>query len=318
MRRPNLQGLLLAITAALLATAFAAPLAQAGPRPVTGADYTTVNEAVDGPGRCFNGNPGVNCNQYTAKRYVWLNGGPPVNGIGPNGLYFFAVLAPGGQPDPNDGGPKNLSDDFDAYTNRTFTITNGEVSAYAGTHDLDSGAPPGPRAPNGQPPMIRLWPFADMTNPGGVYIMAICYLGADAASTVYPVNPSTCKYDAFKAPHEDVTPPICVLAGIAEGPPKQLFVSIQDLESGIESITYEAVNATVTIPTFDVGALGPMFVTATKVDQSKSSFFRLTVRNTGGLVTVCDPVIPAVKKKARPQPLRAGVIRAGGLGVRSA
>lgn len=160
----------------LLACAVLAPAANA----VSGAGYTTVDTAVDGPNHCKNGNPAVNCNIYDGKEFVWLNGGPAANGLGPDGQYFFAVLVPGGQPDPNDGGAKNLSDDFDAYTNRTFTVTNGEVSAYAGSHTFDS-------------PLIRLFPYADTTNPGGVYIMAICSLGAG-----YPVVPRSCKYDAFK------------------------------------------------------------------------------------------------------------------------
>ncbi len=147
---------------------------------VSGAGYTTVNPAVDGNNHCKNGNPGVNCNIYDGKEFVWLNGGPAANGLGPDGQYFFAVLAPGGQPNPNDGGPKNLSDDFDTFQNRTFTVTNGEVSAYAGTHDKTI-------------PLIRLFPYADTTNPGGVYIMAICSLGSG-----YPVAPRSCKYDAFK------------------------------------------------------------------------------------------------------------------------
>jgi len=159
---------------------------------VSGAGFTTVNEAADGPNHCKNGNPGVNCNIYDAKEHVWLNGGPAANGLGPDGQYFFAVLVPGGQPNPNDGGPKNLSDDYDAYTNRTFTVTNGEVSAYAGTHDFDSGTAGAP-ALDDQPPFIRLFPYADTTNPGGVYIMAICSLGEG-----YPVDPRDCKYDAFK------------------------------------------------------------------------------------------------------------------------
>jgi len=159
---------------------------------VSGAGYTTVNTATDGSNHCKNGNPAVNCNIYDGKQYVWLNGGPAANGLGPDGSYFFAVLVPGGQPNPNDGGAKNLSDDFDAYTNRTFTITNGEVSAYSGTHDFDSGSAGGAH-PNHLPPFIRLMPYADTTNPGGVYIMAICSL-ADG----YPVVPSSCKYDAFK------------------------------------------------------------------------------------------------------------------------
>jgi hypothetical protein len=147
---------------------------------VSGAGYTTVNTDVDGGNHCKNGNPAVNCNIYDGKEFVWLNGGPAANGLGPDGEYFFAVLAPGGQPNPNDGGAKNLSDDFDTFTNRTFTVTGGEVSAYAGTHTFDS-------------PFIRLFPYADTTNPGGVYIMAICSLDRG-----YPVEPRDCKYDAFK------------------------------------------------------------------------------------------------------------------------
>lgn len=147
---------------------------------VSGAGYTTVNEAVDGPNHCKNGNPGVNCNIYDGKEFVWLNGGPAANGLGPDGRYFFAVLEPGGQPNPNDGGAKNLSDDFDTFTNRTFTVTGGEVSAYGGTHDASI-------------PLIRLFPYADTSNPGGVYILAICSLAEG-----YPVDPRDCKYDAFK------------------------------------------------------------------------------------------------------------------------
>jgi hypothetical protein len=168
--------MVLAAGVSLLVAAFLPGAALA----VSGAGYTTVNTAVDGNNHCKNGNPAVNCNIYDGKEFVWLNGGPAANGLGPDGQYFFAVLAPGGQPNPNDGGPKNLSDDFDTYQNRTFTVTNGEVSAYAGTHDKTI-------------PLIRLFPYADTTNPGGVYIMAICSLESG-----YPVAPRSCKYDAFK------------------------------------------------------------------------------------------------------------------------
>lgn len=166
---------------------------------VSGAAFTTFNAAADGSGKDICKNTAINCNIYGAKEYVWLNGGPTANGLGPDGQYFFAVLVPGGQPNPNDGavgvlndGDKNLSDDYDAYTNRTFTVTNGEVSAYSGTHDFDSGTPGNPKV-DGQPPYIRLFPYADTTNPGGVYIMAICSLNEG-----YPVDPRDCKYDAFK------------------------------------------------------------------------------------------------------------------------
>ena len=129
-RRRSTSGLLSAITLAAL-TGGTLTITPGSASAVTGAAFTTVNENVDDSGHCKNGNPDVNCNIYDGKQYVWLNGGPTANGLGPDGQYFFAVLAPGGQPNPNDGGAKNLSDDFDAYTNRTFTVTNGEVSAYA-------------------------------------------------------------------------------------------------------------------------------------------------------------------------------------------
>jgi hypothetical protein len=146
--------------------------------PVTGAAFTTVNESVDGTGHCQNGNPTVNCNIYDGKQYVWLDGGPATASVG-DGTYFFAVLDPGGQADPNDGAPQNLSDAFDAYTNRTFSVSNGVVS-YTGTHDLSGNE-------------IRLADYADTSNPGGVYILAVCSL-----ANGYPVAASSCKYDAFK------------------------------------------------------------------------------------------------------------------------
>jgi hypothetical protein len=157
-----------------------------GNTPVTGAAFTTVNEDVDGTGHCQNGNPNVNCNIYDGKQYVWLSGGPSVAYAG-DGDYFFAVLDPGGQADPNDGAAKNLSDDFDAYTNRTFSVSGGTVS-YGGSHSFANNK-------------IRLADYADTTNPGGVYILAICSL-ADG----YPVDASDCKYDAFKVQETPVEP----------------------------------------------------------------------------------------------------------------
>lgn len=177
---------------------------------VSGAAFTTFNPWVDGFFKEVCKNSIINCNIYGQKPDVWLNGGPSANGLAPAGDYFFAVLVPGGQPNPNDGGPKNLSDDYDLYTNRTFTITDGEVVAYTGTHDMDSGdfinanrkycnSPRG-CSPDGSPPLIRLYPFADTWNPGGVYILAICSL-ADG----YPVEPRDCKYDAFKVKEGPLT-----------------------------------------------------------------------------------------------------------------
>jgi hypothetical protein len=190
---------------------------------VNGAAFTTDNPGFVGPSSytnqaCTNGHfhisPSVNCNQYLDKRDVWINGGPS-NGKNhlTDGTYFFDVLVPGGQnPDTNDGGQKNLSDTTvdpwasgdlngdgstipsgDDYANRTFTVSGGHIASYSGTHQFDtSGGNLGT--------LIQLFPYDDTTNPGGVYILAICSLGdADANAALPPgVDPKDCKYDAFK------------------------------------------------------------------------------------------------------------------------
>ncbi|TMG27400.1 MAG: hypothetical protein E6H95_08420, partial [Chloroflexi bacterium] len=119
-----------ALGVAVAAAAFITPGAIAN-TPVKGAAFTTVNETADGTGHCNNGNPNVNCNIYDGKQYVWMNGGP-VTAAPSDGTYFFAVLVPGGQggnENPNDGTPLNLSDPTggDTYQNRKFTIANGVI-----------------------------------------------------------------------------------------------------------------------------------------------------------------------------------------------
>jgi hypothetical protein len=168
-----------------------------GSTPTTNAVFTTTNPDVDGSGHCQNGNEGVNCNQYDAKEHVWLSGGPLTGNSGlENGTYFFAVLVPGGQggnDNPNDGTPLNLSDVAptsgtgagDPWTDRVFTLTDG-VLGYDGPHDFSDNK-------------IRLMGFDDTTNPGGVYILAVCSV-ADG----YPVDPSDCKFDAFKVTLADL------------------------------------------------------------------------------------------------------------------
>ena len=175
--------LVLLLAIGVTGAAFASPTSNQ----VTGAISTTDNPGFVGPGSyvnqaCHNGQ-GVNCNIYADKRDVWFSGLPVSAAIGA-GEYFFAVLVPGGQggnDNPNDGTEKNLSDDYDAYTNRTFSVDgNGNITAYAGTHLQDGN-------------LLQLFPYADTTNPGGEYILAVCEL-----TDGYPVNPDNCKYDAFK------------------------------------------------------------------------------------------------------------------------
>ena len=232
---------------------------------VAGATFTTNNPAVDGLGTCNNGNPAatdptINCNIYDQKGYVWLTGGPTSGGSAlEDGTYFFAVLDPGGQHnDVNDGqnSPvfggdvntnKNLSDEHDPYTNRTFTVAGGKVVVYTGTHqryDADPGA--------GVDYMIRLMPYTDTPNPGGEYDMAICQIGAgyNPSTEATAITPASCKYDNFKVRLAELPPP----------EPDELIASIQITPTATNAIGEQhvfTVNASVT------GGTKPYSVTIT-------------------------------------------------------
>ena len=112
----------------------------------------------------------------------------------------------------------------------------------------------------------------------------------------------------------DDSPPLCVLSQVIAGPPKQLKITVQDPESGLSSIVVDAITNATTIGNtgFPAGTILPVVVTASKTNQSSSSFVRLKVTNNAGLITLCDPVIPAVKKARRPSASASG--QAGGSG----
>ncbi len=179
-------GVALGGAAALLGGLVTAAPAQA----VAGAAFTTN---ADGQR--------VNQNQYASKCDVHINGGPN-NGANnlTDGTYFFTVLSPGGQLDPNDGGEKVLYDDSSA--DRTFAVTNGKIttgaSAYASVDDASTQADGDLLVQLCRNPGDQTTNFADTANPGGVYILAIC-----AANSGQPVRPRDCKYDAFKVQAND-------------------------------------------------------------------------------------------------------------------
>jgi hypothetical protein len=107
----------------------------------------------------------------------------------------------------------------------------------------------------------------------------------------------------------DRTPPQCSLTTTIKGPPKQIQVTVQDAESGLQSVDYNVKNGSVapdagpfttnadgsvsgsadfTVPTFT-----PLVLTVTKTNQALSSRVIFTVNNRNGLKTTCDPVVPA-------------------------
>jgi hypothetical protein len=183
---------------------------------VSGAGLTSTNPAVDNGGdgdpivylnggANTNTQPANNCNIYTDKSYVWLNGGPDAADLA-NGIYFFTVLVPGGKnsdtndattvPDDGTGTSLNLSDDFDTYLDRTFSVDNGAITNL-GTHDFANG-------------MLRLAPYSDTLNNGDEYTVNICKLGdlgTDVQNYAYPIDDSQsqCKSDNFKVFTEGTT-----------------------------------------------------------------------------------------------------------------
>jgi hypothetical protein len=185
---------------------------------VTGAINTTDDPLWAGPADsgtllggptqpCLNGQPGhldpaTNCNIYTNKTDVFLSGSPDSAALG-DGTYFFAVLSPGGQPAPNDGGTNkvhgqlaNLSDNADAWTNREFSVSGGTITMLNNsTHAYDATKN-----------LVQVAPYADTPNPGGVYILAVCQV-PDPVTDSPGVDPRDCKYDAFKVVGGTVTPP---------------------------------------------------------------------------------------------------------------
>ena len=258
---------------------------------VSGAAYTTTNRSFDtGSDVCLNGNPGVNCNIYSSKVFVWTNGGPNTNMLLPSGKYFFAVLVPSGQQNPNDGSAQNLSDGVNGpYTDRTFTVSNGEITSYTGSHLFD------PDETDDNERKIRLYPYDNTTNPGGVYIMAMCYLGANG--TAYPVNPKDCKYDAFKVPLDDREPPACPEPKFGRNANGQSTASaVFEDDGGIDRLEIiEISNATYDVDDFYQGTTNPVTLTGTKVNQSAPSRIVVDVYDVAGNKNTCDPVLASLK-----------------------
>jgi len=150
-------------------------------------------------GGCLDSPNGVNCNHYKDKVNAYVAAG----GKADDGNYFFAVLTPGAQNSGFvDGADGNLSSD--SVGNRTFSIVNG-LARYIGTHKLGMD-------PTGRP-AIQLAPFNDTDNQGGVYVVAVCKVGAK--------NPSDCKFDNFKVykevPPTDTTAPYLAILRPTDG-----------------------------------------------------------------------------------------------------
>jgi len=83
-------------------------------------------------------------------------------------------------------------------------------------------------------------------------------------------------------------PPTCAISRITSGPPAQANFTMQDNNSGLQSITLaDASNATANIPTFVSGSTSPITVTATQTDTTQPSHVDFQVTNVAGAATTC-------------------------------
>jgi hypothetical protein len=283
------------VAAALAMLAVPGYARASGPSPATVQGLASFDVPVDGAGHCLAVASLEKCNVYDAKQFAWLTGGLNGNGL-PDGTYFFAVIAPGGS--PLDGSPNlfpkpatdgNLSDDFDPYTNRTFTIKNGEIFSYAGTHTF--GVDP---ADNNEK-KIRVFPYSE--SPNSIYLLAVCPLaGFDAHgnpfTVPYPPDPASCTYDAFKV-GADPTAPTCT-TGVSTNNSGHAVISVtvQDPQSGVETIAPTSTNATVALPTWTPGTTSELIVTGTQTNSSQAASLSVVVTSVTGQSATCGAEAP--------------------------
>jgi hypothetical protein len=221
VRRVGWLGAILAMIVAIIPAAlWAASPAGA----VAGAAFTTTSDGSK-----------VNANHYADKCDVYINGGPN-NGANTltDGYYFFAVLSPGGQSDPNDGTPNNLSDDEDTRSNRVVQVSDGKIVGTTGGHVI--GDDPSTTTISDDQ-LVQLCDYADTTNNGGVYILALCLI--DSAGDTAAVDPSDCKYDAFKVTASGGEPNSDLIA-LKDATPSFTRTFTWDIEKSVDKTSVSA------------------------------------------------------------------------------
>jgi hypothetical protein len=90
-------------------------------------------------------------------------------------------------------------------------------------------------------------------------------------------------------PGEDAIPPSCDLTTTNVGPPVSIEITVQDMESGLSSISVDStVNATVDIPEFEVETTDPVIVTATSTATGQESSVTLRITDVAGNIRICQ------------------------------
>ncbi len=162
----------------------------------------------------------------------------------------------------------------------TFTVTSGPNAGKTGTAATNA---------SGQ----ATFTYSDT---GGAGTDSLVATFTDSAGAVRSSNAATKVWTPATA---DTTPPSCALTAVIAGPPKQIQITIQDADGGLQSIeVITSDNANTLVPPFAVGTTDPVVVTATKIDQSAGAAVDLKATDLAGNVTTCDPALVTVKSGA--------------------
>jgi hypothetical protein len=179
--------------------------------------------------------------------------------------------------------------------NATTTADHSLVSDNTCTGTASSGINLGPSDWYGGPT------YGVMPNAGSSAIDAgndaTCY-GADQRFYIRPkTNANHCDIGAMEqnSPGPDTTGPTCVVTAVRNGPPKQQDVTVQDLASGIAGNDYYDGFTNPFITNGTIGAVIPpndpsnagLVVTATKTDQTQTTFWTFDYTDWAGNTTHC-------------------------------
>ncbi len=99
----------------------------------------------------------------------------------------------------------------------------------------------------------------------------------------------------------DWVPPSCDITAIRPGPPKTIEVVVQDRGSGLADIRIrDEGNVRIDIPDFRTGALAPVTVVATALNDTEPFHFTISIRDLAGNVMECDPILLTLRPDVRP------------------
>jgi hypothetical protein len=142
-------------------------------------------------------------------------------------------------------------------------------------------------------------PFFPIDIPSGVGTTTVQMNSAPAGQ-----NPDSLLWEvaALRVEQLDDAGPGCP-ARVVAGPPTQLVVTIQDADTGLASIVVtQSDNADTPVPPFTPGTTGPVTVTATKIDQSRSAHVTILATDLAGNTVTCDPIITLVQRSTKVDP----------------